>query len=200
MLFVSVAAVGKGDGSDLTIEIREDNAPMFYCDLGTHENCKVSAREREMEGGRVGRRSSGGRKIQIIVSMCVCLCLPMCMFARVYNCCFLARACVCVSVKVQSISQSFSGITEKNLTPSPPPTPSPPLCKRHRVSCYSYWKYANLKLLIIVNHFDLSLHSYSNPFPFRPLCWTGHQVHRQRQHHHWAGELPWSGGWHQGHV
>jgi len=108
MLFVSVAAVGKGDGSDLTIEIREDNAPMFYCDLGAHENCKVSAREREMEGGRVGRRSSGGRKIQIIVSkcMCVCVCLPMCMFASVYNC-FFASVCVCVCVCESSINQSI---------------------------------------------------------------------------------------------
>ena len=83
--------------------------------------------------------------------VCQCVCLPVCIIVFLRVC-----VCVCVSVKVQSISQSFSGITEKNLTPSPSPTPAPPLCKRHRVSCcYSYWKYANLKLLIIVNHFDL---------------------------------------------
>ena len=96
MQLVSVAAVGKGDGSDLTIEIREDNAPMFYCDLGTHKNCKVSAREREMEGGRVGRRSSGGRKIQIIVSKCMCVFV----FANVYvcQCVYLFFVCVCMCV------------------------------------------------------------------------------------------------------
>lgn len=100
MLFVSVTAVGKGDGSDLTIEIREDNAPMFYCDLGTHKNCKVSAREREMEGGRVERRSSGGRKIQIIVSKCMCVCVCVCQCACLPVCIIVVflrmRVCVCL--------------------------------------------------------------------------------------------------------
>ena len=50
MLSVSATAVGNGDGSDLFVEIREDNVRMFECDLGPEENCKVSALERG-EGG-----------------------------------------------------------------------------------------------------------------------------------------------------
>ena len=47
--FVSVAAVGNGDGSDLFVEIREANIPIFECRLEGEENCKVRERERERD-------------------------------------------------------------------------------------------------------------------------------------------------------
>ncbi|KAL8583379.1 hypothetical protein ACOMHN_035361 [Nucella lapillus] len=39
---VGIGTVGNGDGSDLFIELRQDNISVFECDMGTEVNCKVS--------------------------------------------------------------------------------------------------------------------------------------------------------------